>query len=343
MKRMRGIQLTGHGGPELLRFRDDLPVPEPGPGEVLVRVGAAAVNNTDINLRTGWYARDGGGGGWTGTAVRFPIIQGIDACGRIEAVGPGVDPGRIGERVLVEPCLRERGGRKLARPEFLGSDCDGAFAEYVAVAARHAVAVRSGLSDVELASFPCSASTAENLLTRAGVGPGERVLVTGASGGVGSAAVQLARARGAEVIAVSQPAKAAALRTLGAAMVIGRDEVPAARLGEASIDCVIDLVGGAAFPGLIAVLRPGGRYAVSGAIGGAEVTLDLRALYLGDLTLHGCTVLGEGVFAALVRRIEAGEIRPLVAATFPLEAIAAAQAAFQDKAHVGKIVLTVMR
>ena len=197
----------------------------------------------------------------------------------------------MGERVLVEPCLREADGAVLATPWYLGSECDGGFAQYVRVAARHAHRVDSRLSDVELASFPCSYSTAENMLTRAGLGAGETVLVTGASGGVGSAAVQLARARGAEVIAVTSPGKADALRELGARATLGRDADYARELGAGSVDVVVDLVAGDSWPQLLDVLRPGGRYAVSGAIGGPIVELDVRTLYLKDLSLFGCTVL----------------------------------------------------
>lgn len=341
---MSGVALVGHGGPEMLEWRDDLPVPAPGPGDALIRVAAAAVNNTDVNTRTGWYAKDGAGaanGSWTGGAFAFPRIQGADVCGRIVGVGAGVDPARIGERVLIEPCLREADGAALASPWYLGSECDGGFAGFVRVAARHAHRVGSGLSDVELASFPCSYSTAENLLTRAKVRAGETVFVTGASGGVGSAAVQLARARGAAAIAATARAKADGLTRLGADRTIDRDADAVAALGAASVDVVIDLVGGPRWPALLDLLRPGGRYAVAGAIAGPIVALDLRTLYLRDLSFFGCTTLEPEVFPNLVARIERGEVRPLVAATYPLREIAAAQLAFGAKGHIGKIVLEV--
>ena len=341
---MRGVVLTGHGGPEMIEWREDLPKPTPKRGEVLVRVRASAVNNTDINTRVGWYSRSGApgeDGGWTGAPLRFPRIQGIDACGVIEAVGEGAPENRIGERVLVEPCLREAGGEALPSPLFLGSEVDGAFADYLSVASRHAHAVSSPLSDEALASFPCSWSTAENLLTRARVTASDTVLITGASGGVGAAAVSLAKARGARVLALTSAAKAEAVLGLGAARTLLREEGPLGGLGANAADVVIDLVGGKDWPRLLEALRPGGRLAVSGAVAGPLVELDLRTLYLKDLSLFGCTALDDGVFAALVRRIEAGEAHPVVAETFSLREIGAAQARFKEGRHVGKIALTV--
>src|SRR5213596_158395 len=119
---MAAVLLEGHGGFDRLRYRTDVPVPRPGPDEVLVRVAAAGVNNTDINTRIGWYSKTGGasdGGSWTGHVLKFPRIQGIDVCGTIVAIGEGVDGGRLGERVLIEPCLREAGGLVLNEPWFL--------------------------------------------------------------------------------------------------------------------------------------------------------------------------------------------------------------------------------
>lgn len=169
--RMSGVHLIGHGGPEMLVWRDDIPVPHPGRGDVLIRVSAAAVNNTDINTRVGWYSKgdnDAADAGWGGGALQLPRIQGIDVCGHVVAVGAGVSDQRVGERVLVEPCLLEANGAPLPAPWFLGSECDGGFAQYLRVAAAHAHKIQSDLSDVDLASFPCSYSTAENMLTRAG-------------------------------------------------------------------------------------------------------------------------------------------------------------------------------
>lgn len=340
---MYGVALIGHGGPEMLAWRDDLPVPVPGPTDVLVKVAAAGVNNTDINTRIGWYSKgdnDADDAGWTGEALKLPRIQGADIAGHVAAVGAEVDPARVGDRVLLEPCLREAEGQMREPPWYIGSECDGGFAEYVRIAARHAHKIDTALTDVELASFPCSYSTAENMMTRARLGQGETVLITGASGGVGSAAVQIAQARGARVIAIASPAKADALKALGAEVTVGRDDNPLDILGANSVDVVIDLVGGSHWPVLLDLLRPRGRYAVSGAIAGPMVELDLRTLYLKDLSFFGCTSLEPEVFPTLVRRIETGEVKPLVAATYPLREINAAQEAFGTKAHVGKFVLT---
>lgn len=339
--RMQAVILTGHGGPEKLEYRHDVPVPSPRAGEVLIAVRAAGVNNTDINTRVGWYASSDGpaGAAWTGSAMRFPRIQGADACGVIVEVGPGVPQGRIGERVIVRSCLRSL--RRDGVDPWLGSEIDGAFAQFVRVPAAEAFRVESDLSDVELAAAPCAYGTAENLLERARVGAGERVLVTGASGGVGAAAVQLARRRGADVVAVAAGDKASAVRALGAADVLDRHADLVRELGPRSIDVAIDLVGGPRWPDLLRVLRRGGRYAASGAIGGPLVELDLRSLYLNDLTLLGCTSWADGVFEHLVGYLERREIVPTVAATFPLEQIEEAQAAFEAKRHVGKIVLVV--
>ncbi len=353
---MTAVLLTGHGGVDKLDYRTDVPVPRPGEGEVLIRVAAAGVNNTDINTRIGWYSRQvtgatgaAGAGGfseasdadgsWTGAPLRFPRIQGADCCGHIVAVGAKVDPARTGERVLVRSCLLGYSATRPFESCWLGSERDGAFAEYTRVPASDAFAVDGDWSDVELGSVPCAWSTAEGLLHRSRVAEGDRVLVTGASGGVGSAAVQLARCRGAEVIAVAGGAKAAWVRELGAARVIDRDEDPLDALGRESVSVVIDLVAGARWSRLLDVLRRGGRYATAGAIAGPLVELDTRTLYLKDLTLYGCTWQEPAVFENLVALIGQGRVRPVVSRTYPLADIARAQEDFTAKKYPGKLVL----
>lgn len=340
---MYGVQMTGHGDFDKLQYSTDIEVPRLSRGEVLIKVSAAGVNNTDINTRIGWYSKSGADSddaSWSGEALRFPRIQGADVCGVIVATGEGVDESRVGQRVIIEPCLNEANGEQLSSPWYFGSECDGGFSEFTKVASRYAHHVSTELSDVELASFPCSYSTAENMLTRANVGPADTVLVTGATGGVGSAAIQLAKARGAKVIGVTSRSKEALLKSIGTDEVVFRDEDLVSRLGLNSVDVVVDLVGGKNWPTLLDVMKPKGRYAVSGAIAGANVTLDLRTLYLKDLSFFGCTVIEPEVFPNLVKRIESGQIKPLVAMTFPLQHIEQAQLAFMEKKHLGKIVLT---
>ena len=343
---MSGVLLTGHGGPEKLVWSDSIPVPRPGPGEVLVRVLAAGVNNTDINTRIGWYAPEVTGataedtgevaaGGWAG-ALAFPRIQGGDLCGRVVALGEGVTGLAPGARVTCPINQPEPTGDNPRAFRALGSEYDGAFAQFCVLPARHLYDVTaSPLSDVEIAAMPCAFGTAANLLARAGVSAGEKVLVTGASGGVGLAAVQIATARGAEVTAVTAPEKSATVRAAGAVATLGRGDTPP----EGTFDAAIDVVGGPAFPGLLAALKPGGRLAVSGAIAGPVVETDLRRIYLNDLTIFGCTWQSPEVFADLVAEINAGRLRPLVSRTWPLSAIAEAQADFAAKRHAGKLVL----
>lgn len=343
-KHMHGVTLTGHGGPEMLQWRDDLPVPKATQSSVVIRVNAAGVNNTDINTRVGWYSKgdnDAADASWGGNALSLPRIQGIDVCGHIVAVGDDVDPARIGERVLIEPCITEVDGTPLPTPWFLGSECDGGFAQYTKIAAKHAYPIGSPLTDAELASFPCSYSTAENMLTRANLRAGETVLITGASGGVGSAAIQLAKARGAHVIVTTSASKVETLRDLGADQTLTRDQDILKTLGANTVDVVVDLVAGPEWPKLLDVLRPHGRYAVAGAVAGPLVALDVRTLYLKDLSFFGCTALEPDTFGNLVKLIAGGKIKPLVAETYALKDIAKAQQAFAEKNYVGKIVLTV--
>ena len=357
---MRAALLLGTGGPEMLEVRDDVPVPSPGHGDVLVRVAACGMNNTDINTRVGWYSRavtsatasegfadaDPDDSAWGRSGLSFPRIQGADICGVVVAVGEGADPGLVGRRVLVDPWLRDRDrphDRQLAG--YLGSERDGGFAEFCTVPGENVYPVSVGLSDVELASFACSWSTAEHMLQRSGLGSGQSIAVPGASGGVGSALVQLAKRRGARVVAIAGASKLAAVRDLGADGLVARESsdvvAAAVEANGGDFDVVADIVGGDSFGGWLEALRRGGCYVTSGAIAGPIVELDLRTLYLNDLQLQGATVYAPQVFADLVSYIERGEVRPVVGGVYPLEEIRAAQQAFVAKGHTGSLVLTV--
>lgn len=352
--RMKAIVTTGNGGYDRLLYCDARR-PMPQKGEVLIRVLAAGMNNTEINTRLGWYSstvRTGtqdaasaeqtdaapkADGGWN-AATPFPFIQGTDCCGIVTEVADTQHRALLGKRVLVRACMRTNG---FSSPEtiWMGSDFDGAFAQFVTVPATEVFPVACDWTDAELATIPCAYGTAENMLHRAQVGAGDRVVVAGASGGVGSAVIQLAKRRGAYVIAITTKPKSDDVRAIGADAVVERGADPVASLGKDSVDVVVDNVAGAGFGAMLDVLRRGGRYVSSGAIAGPLVELDMRVFYLKDLTLIGCTAWEEPVFPNLVSYIERGEIRPLLAATWPLEQIATAQEAFLKKSHVGNFVL----
>jgi len=353
---MRAMVTMGHGELDQLVLHEDWPRPDPAPGEVLIKVGACGLNNTDVNTRTGWYSKtvseattggayaevDDNDPTWGGAPISFPRIQGADVCGTIVAVGEGVDPAHVGERVITDGWLRDADDPlNMDKIGYFGSERDGGFAEYTTTPAANALRIESPLSDAELATFSCAYSTAEGMLTRAAVTHADTVLVPGASGGVGGALVQLAKRRGARVIAVASAAKHAEVARLGADVILPRtaDNLRVA-LGGDKITVVADVVGGPYWPTLIDSLERGGRYTCSGAIAGPMVELDLRNFYLRDLTFTGSTVIDPEVMPNIIRYIEAGEISPMLAASYPLAELRAAQATFIAKEHTGNIVVT---
>ena len=351
-KKMSAVLTTGHGGYEMLEFRKDIKVPSPDSDQVLIKVLGAGINNTDINTRTAWYSKsvkgetnanhsqgDDDDGSWSGEPLEFPIIQGADCYGEIVSVGGDVDAGRIGERVLVRTMQQYAVDYRPYECWTMGSECDGAFAEYMLAFSDESFKIESNWSNAELASIPCAYSTAENLLERSDVKEGEVVLITGASGGVGSAAIMLAKRRGARVVAVASEAKARMVQEIGTDEVIHREDKLIDSIDNESIDVVIDLVAGESWGELLEVLKKGGRYAASGAIAGPIVELDVRTLYLKDLVLIGCTFQDRQVFQNLIGYIERNEIKPLVSKTYPLRDIVNAQKDFVSKKYVGKLVL----
>lgn len=332
---MAAVVLTAHGGLDKLEYREDWPVPQPQAGEILIRVSACGVNNTDINTRTAWYSptvtsgttAEGGTSGfteaqddqgdWGGSGVVFPRIQGADIVGQVVAVGQGVAESWLSARVMVDPWLRDpQDPLNRDKAGFIGSEHDGGFAQYVAIPEYNVHRVDSPWPDQELATFACSYITAENMLTRSRVGQGETMLITGASGGVGSALVQLAKRRGATVLAIAGRNKIQQVLDLGADTVFPREVENLAvalkqAIGKETVQVTADVVGGAdSFNQLLTVLARGGRYVTAGAIGGPIVELDLRTLYLKDLELIGATVTLPEIFPNLLHYIEAQEIKP---------------------------------
>ena len=341
-KLMHAVILTGHGGMDKLEYKNNIDVPVPKKDEVLIRVKGAGVNNTDINTRIGWYSKSDNknmnDGSWSGNPLDFPIIQGADICGNIIAVGSQVNQSRIGERVIVRTMQTVPENQKNFSAWTVGSECNGGFAQYTSIRSSEAFVINSNWTDAEIASIPCAYSTAEGLLHRSQVEK-EKVFITGASGGVGSAAIQLAKLRNATVIAQCSSEKKDEVKKIGADKIVFRDSDLIEELGKNSVDVVIDLVAGSNWKQLLDILKPGGRYATSGAIAGPIVELDVRTLYLKDLTLYGCTHQPKEVFTNLIGYIERNEIRPLVAKTYPLQDIKKAQEDFLSKKYTGKLVL----
>eukprot|EP00164_Ancoracysta_twista_P014143 GFYU01022908.1.p1 GENE.GFYU01022908.1~~GFYU01022908.1.p1 ORF type:complete len:363 (-),score=95.06 GFYU01022908.1:140-1228(-) len=350
---MKAAVTVGNGDYDKIEYKD-VSVPQLREGEVLVQVAAAGVNNTEINTRLGWYSSSFKGstedtakqqaegtiekedGGWGG-ATPWPLIQGTDCCGFVVKVNNSKDEGLMNKRVIIRCSIRP--SWESYDNVWMASDFDGAFAQYVRIPATEVFPVECDWSDAELASIPCAYGTSENMLYRVNVGPKDVVLIPGASGGVGSATVQLAKRRGAKVIAQCGKDKMEVVKGLGADVVYSRDDDLMKELGAETVTVVVDNVGGTAFPTLLELLKRGGRYVSSGAIGGPVVELDLRTMYLKNISLIGTTAWEEPIFPNLISYIEKGELKPLVAKTFPLSDIVQAQKEFLLKKHVGKFVL----
>ncbi|NET46656.1 alcohol dehydrogenase family protein [Okeania sp. SIO2B3] len=349
---INAVILTGFGGPEKLVYTQ-IPKPTPKPGEVLIKVGACSVNNTDINTRTGWYAAEdnfqailqdtkennpNNTSCWTQNGTDFPRIQGADIVGKVIEIGENVDVEFLQQRVIVDSWIRDE---TLDDYQYIGSELDGGFAEYVVVPATNIYPINSPLSDIELATFPCAYSTAENMLTKGRIGAEDTVVIMGASGGVGSALIQLSKIRGAKVIAIVGANKETFAKDLGANYIYPRDNSLESNLAQHKITVALDVVGGNHFNLMIKALEPRGRYVSCGAIGNPIVTLDLRDLIYKDLEMIGATRLESDVFQRLVRYLEKGLLKPLVAKVFPLSEIKEAQQFFQTKGFFGKVVLNI--
>lgn len=341
---MQAYVLTGFGSYDQLELQDNVPVPIAQAHEVLIKVSACGINNTDIWTREGAYGASEESG-WQGSGFSFPRIQGADAVGQIVAVGSEVDPARIGQRVMVNPSIYANSSQPLFDATYVGSEHDGGFAQYMVVPSSNALRVNSSYSDAELATFMIAYQTAEHMLDKAQVGAQDKVLVTGASGGVGSALVQLAMIRGAQVIAQVGRGKEQALLDLGVTGVIFRDDPPSPEqlrnmLSGQQLTVVADIVAGPQVPTLLECLAVGGRYVTAGAIAGPMVTLDWRKVYLKHLSILGVTMGSEQHAKAIVHYIESGQLKPLLAKSYPLAELVKAQKDFKEKNFFGKLVVT---
>ncbi|MCC5892651.1 zinc-binding dehydrogenase [Exiguobacterium sp.] len=342
---MKAVQVTGYGDVDQLQVVDLLP-PSPKQDEVLVRVKACGINNTEIWMREGAYGTDEESG-WRPEGVQFPRIPGSDITGEVVEVGSGMDDSMIGRRVVLFPFTSsgQDGEEHIADDmSFIGSEYDGGYAEYVAWPA--ALCYDMPLdSFVDSAAFSVSGLTAWHMNEQIDIQPGQTIVVTGASGGVGSLNVQIAaNVHGANVYAIVGDLKEAdKLKALGASRVFSyRSETLADEILEANggpVDAVLDVVGDALFKTSFEILKNGGKFCISGSAGGQTTHLDFRTLYLKHITMYGSVLGTREEFKAMLDAIAAGRIKPVIDRTFPLVEARAAQTYFKQKGKFGKIVL----
>jgi NADPH:quinone reductase-like Zn-dependent oxidoreductase len=347
---MRAALFRRHGGPEVMEI-GEVPTPLPGPGEVQVRVSAAALNHIDLWLRQGLPALH----------VPLPHVSGGDVCGVVSALGAGVKPMagvNEGDRVVVNPgiscgrCVACLDGRDNFCPDYqmLGEQIWGGLAEYVVVPAANLVPAPRGslaLDDAQVAAIPIAFITAwQMLVDRAGIRQGETVLILAAGSGVGTASIQIAKLYGARVIATaSTDEKLAAARALGADETINHtvSELVAevkrltARRGA---DIVVDHVGAATFGKSVVACARGGRIVVCGATAGYEPVLNLRHVFWRQLSILGSTLASKGCLPRILELVSAGRLRPVVDRVQPLAAIVEAHRRLESRAAFGKLVLT---
>jgi NADPH:quinone reductase-like Zn-dependent oxidoreductase len=334
---MRAVVLRELGDPEVLRL-EELPDPQPGPGEVLVRLEAAALNHRDVWIRKGLYA-----------GISLPIILGADGAGEVVAVGEGVDDSFLGWRVVINPALDWGKDPRVQGPNFriLGLPDDGTYAELVKVPASSVHAIPSGLSVEEAAAIPLAGLTAYRaLVTRGQVAPDEKVLITGVGGGVATFALQLSRFNGARVFVTSGlDEKLDRARDLGAEGGVNyKDPDWASQLKammDGGPDLIIDSAGGAGLDQLIDLAAPGGRLVSYGATLGAVPNLQMRRIFWKQLTLMGSTMGTDAEFAAMLKLFESGAIAPVVDRVFSLADAPEAHRRMETAGQFGKIVLRV--
>ncbi len=357
---MKAMVLTGHGDIDKLEYQN-VPTPRPGPGQVLVQVTATAKNNTDRKAREGLYSTKKGemtsfrmGGKPT---LTFPRIQGADIAGRVVAVGDGVDESRIGERGLLDFNIYADGRRDInLTPDYYGHGADGGFAEYVVLPSDQFHYIPNPeLSDAELAAMGmCSYQTAMHMLTSANVRAGERVLVTGASGGVGTALIQLCRILGAIPYALSKKGKADALVALGAEAVLDRSNMDSfeervkEQTGGKPIDAVMDLVGGEMTDRFIDTMifdmnardtYP--RLSIAGASGGNISEILWTRIYLYQVQIYGVSHGTREEAEQLMAWIRGGQLKPVLHGAFRLSDLHRAEDYFVNRGsnYLGKIVI----
>ncbi|MFC0522922.1 zinc-binding dehydrogenase [Pontibacillus salicampi] len=342
---MRAVQVIGYGDVDKLEVVDAA-IPEPKEKEVLVKVKACAINNTEIWMREGAYGT-GSKSGWRPEGVQFPRTPGSDITGEVVQVGQDVDEAMVGTDVVLFPFTSsgKEGAEHISDDmSFIGSEYDGGYAEYVVWPAE--LCYDMPLSDyVESSVFSVSGMTAWHMVEQLNIKPTETVMVTGANGGVGSLNVQIAaNVFGAKVIAiVGDLALEDKLKELGATHVLSyKSDNLADQIIEANggpIDSVLDVVGDALFSTSLHVLKKGGKFCTSGSAGGQKTELDFRTLYLKHITLYGSVLGTRAEFKRMLAAISSGKIKPVIDRTFPLQEAREAQSYFKEAGKLGKIVL----
>jgi zinc-binding alcohol dehydrogenase/oxidoreductase len=326
---MRAVLLTAHGGPEVLQAAD-VPDPEPGPGQVVVDLVRAALNHREVWIREG---RPG----------PLPAILGSDGAGVVSVLGDGVEGVAAGDEVVINPALDWGAGEDEPGPDFriLGRPDQGTYAERI-VAAAHQVRPRpADWSWDECAAFPLAGLTAWRALRLAGAGPGRRILVTGAGGGVATFLVQIGAALGATVIATTgSGTKVARALDLGAAQAVDYHDPEWPRQVE-PVDAAIDSTGGSALDAVISTLVRGGVLVSFGDTSREPATVDLAEVFLEWRRIQGTTMGSPREFDALLRHLAAAEWRPVIDSIFPLEEAAAAHRRLVDPERTGKVVLAI--
>jgi NADPH:quinone reductase-like Zn-dependent oxidoreductase len=341
---MKAAVLYQHGGREALTIAHDLPVPEPGHGEVRLRVGAAALNRLDLFVREGWK----------GLNLHMPHITCSDGAGMVDAVGPGVTTLQAGDRVAVDPTIIPQGCLDSGDdPRFcdgigiMGEHYPGFGAEYITVPARNCIRIPDHISYAEAAAAGLVYVTAwHSLITKGGLRAGETVLIVGAGGGVNTASLQIARLAGARVIVVgSSVEKCMQASALGADVVINRAEEPnwsKAVYGltqKRGADVVVDNVGQATLFDSIRAVRKGGRILIVGNTSGPKMELDIRYLFSKQISLVGSTMGPHEDYVAAMRLVFEGKLKPVVGAALPLEAVAEGHRLLEEGSVFGKVVL----
>ncbi len=330
---MRAAVIHEHGGIDVLRV-EEVPSPTAGPGEILVAVKACGLNYLDVFVRRGM----------PGLPVTFPRITGGDIAGVVHEVGPDVTTVAAGQRVLIDPMIELPDGRQGA----LGEHTNGGLAEYIAVPAEKAIPLPDEVSFAQAAALPIAYGTARRMMvTRGGIRAGEHVLILGASGGVGTACVQIAKMLECVIYAAaSSPDKLMRLKELGADVLLNYAEDPefhrqARRLTDGKgVDVVVNYTGGDTWVKSLKALRHGGRLLTCGATAGYDPPTDIRYIWTRELTIVGSDGWRRDDLVFLVEAIRAGRMQAVIDRVLPLEEVAEGHRLLEEREVFGKIIIT---